>query len=307
MDGTVHADVAIIGGTGLYDLDGHLEYVTQLDVPTPWGAPSSPVTISRTAAGKNVAFINRHGVSHQFSPSGVPYRANIAALKHLGVKTIIAFSAVGSLRQQIGPRDFIIPNQLIDRTKGIRESSFYGNGLVGHAAFGEPFDVDLHRLLVATSKDALRANGQLVHSPRSLDRDVTLIVMEGPAFSTRAESHMYRNMGGDVINMSCLPEAKLAREAEISYQMVCMSTDYDSWRIGDAAVTVDAIMENVKHNTASAKLFLAAVLDGVVAQTESGAIGTSLRGSMRHSVTAPEARDPQLVQDLQFIHPGYYL
>lgn len=301
------ARVAIIGGTGLYNLDGQLEVIKTVEVETPWGKPSSPITIAKTKQGHSVAFLSRHGVNHQFTPSTVPSRANIAALKSLGVETILAFSAVGSLRQEIAPRDFVIPNQVIDRTKGIRPSSFFDEGLVGHVGFGEPFDPDLTKLLTKLSKDALAPHGYKVHSPESMDRDVTLICMEGPAFSTRAESNMYRAFGGDVINMSCLPEAKLAKEAEISYQMICMSTDYDAWRVGEESVTVEAVVSNLTANSQSAKTILGVVLDALVTETEAKTIGSSLKGSMKFSVsTKPEARDPEMLSKLSFLHPDHY-
>lgn len=299
-------DVAIIGGTGFYSLDNFLELHEELDILTPWGRPSSPIVICKTKTGKFVAFVNRHGPNHEFTPTGVPYQANIAALKHLGVKTVLAFSSVGSLRQEIAPRDFVIPNQVIDRTKGIRPSSYFQDGLVGHAGFGEPFDPTLNKLLTKLSKNLLKNEGHLIHSPESLKRDVTLICMEGPAFSTRAESNMYRMFGGDVINMSCLPEAKLTREAEMSYQMICMSTDYDSWRVDENTVTVEHIIANLHSNLESAKVFITAVLDTVIAETESGRVGSAYYNTMQHSITTkPNHRDEELEKNIQFLFPNY--
>lgn len=180
----------------------------------PWGYPSSPITIASLPSGIQVAFIARHGLHHSISPSAVPTRANIAALKSLGVQTIIAFSAVGSLREEIRPGDFIIPNQIIDRTKGVRPASFFeGTGIVAHAMFGDPFDEQLLRLITPLVQKALKEENGSV----KLHSEKCVVVMEGPQFSTRAESHMYRNWGGDIINMSTIPEAKLAREAEIRY------------------------------------------------------------------------------------------
>lgn len=299
--------VAVIGGTGVYNLDGSLSVEKEIEVDTPWGKPSSPITISRTTSGKPVAFISRHGVNHQYTPSTVPSRVNIAALKSLGVQTIIALSAVGSLRQEIAPRHFVVPNQVIDRTKGIRPSSFYDEGLVGHVGFGEPFDPALTSLVSKLTEGVLEKRGYKTHTPTSLNRDVTLICMEGPAFSTRAESNMYRSFGGDVINMSCLPEAKLAKEAEISYQMICMSTDYDAWREGEEAVTVETVVGNLTANGESAKTVLAALIDPLVVETEKGSVGSSLKGSMKFSVSTKSAgRDSELLRKLEFIHPGYY-
>jgi len=299
--------LAVIGGTGLYSVGNHFKVEAELNVDTPWGKPSSPITVARTEKGKLVAFLSRHGINHEYSPSTVPSRANISALKKLGVKAVIAFSAVGSLRQEIAPRHFALPNQVIDRTKGIRPSSFYDQGLVGHVGFGEPFDPALTKEVTKLTSGLLTDKGYKVHSPESLGRDLTLICMEGPAFSTRAESNMYRSFGGDVINMSCLPEAKLAKEAEISYQMICMSTDYDAWRVDEEAVTVEKVVGNLSANGESAKTVLSAIADPLVAKIESGDIGQSLIGSMKFSVsTHPGGRDTELLKKLDFLHPGYY-
>lgn len=178
----------------------------------PWGYPSSPITICAFPSGTRIAFVARHGKHHSISPSAVPSRANIAALKHLGVRAILAFSAVGSLREEIAPGHFALPTQIIDRTKGVRPASFFeGTSVVAHAAFGEPFSLRLVQWLEGAVTRALEAEGRGV----VLHRDKCIVCMEGPQFSTRAESVMYRAWGGDLINMSVLPEAKLAREAEL--------------------------------------------------------------------------------------------
>ena len=180
----------------------------------PWGYPSSPITICALPSGAHVAFIARHGKHHHIPPSAVPSRANIAALKHLGVRAILAFSAVGSLREDIAPGHFALPTQIIDRTKGIRPATFFDQSIVAHAAFGEPFSVRLVRWLEGAVERAL-ADTDADARGVSLHRDKCIVCMEGPQFSTRAESVMYRAWGGDLINMSVLPEAKLAREAEV--------------------------------------------------------------------------------------------
>ena len=241
--------IGIIGGSGLYHLDnltfmyvdktkfqtityhyitqqtskpGNSCVVTHLQIQEnflkflhqPWGYPSSPITIASLPSPSNtlVAFIARHGPSHALSPSSVPSRANISALKSLGIRTILAFSAVGSLREEISPGSFILPTQIIDRTKGIRPVSFFEDtGIVAHAMFGEPFSGKLVKWLEGSVKRAL-GEGQV-----KLFTDKCIVCMEGPQFSTRAESLMYRQWGGDLINMSVLPEAKLAREAELRY------------------------------------------------------------------------------------------
>lgn len=178
----------------------------------PWGFPSAPVTIASLPSGAQVAFLARHGKHHGYSPSTVPSRANIAALKSLGIRTIVAFSAVGSLREEIAPGDFALPTQIIDRTKGIRSASFFdGTNVVAHAAFGDPFTNKLVEWLEKRVRKTLEEDGNGV----KLHTGKCIVCMEGPQFSTRAESIMYRMWGGDLINMSVLPEAKLAREAEI--------------------------------------------------------------------------------------------
>lgn len=203
----------------------------------PWGHPSSPITIALLPSGVKVAFLARHGTAHSITPSEVPGLANIAALKSLGVRAIVAFSAVGSLREEIAPGDFVIPTSIIDRTKGIRESTYFsGTGIVAHAMFGDAFDNPLLDFIGPLVRNVLSSQpeGEQV----KLHEGKTVVCMEGPQFSTRAESEMYRMWGGDIINMSVLPEAKLAREAEISYALICTSTDYDCWRVSEEPVTV---------------------------------------------------------------------
>ncbi|KAF8622441.1 hypothetical protein AX15_007024 [Amanita polypyramis BW_CC] len=207
--------IGVIGGSGLYHLD-NLTFVKHVNPETPWGHPSSPITISSLPTGTQIAFLSRHGKGHTISPSSVPSRANIAALKSLGVRAIIAFSAVGSLREEISPGSFILPTQIIDRTKGIRPASFFeGSSVVAHAAFGDPFSMSLVRWLEGRVEQALGEVANETGRQVGLFRDKCIVCMEGPQFSTRAESLMYRQWGGDLINMSVLPEAKLAREAEL--------------------------------------------------------------------------------------------
>lgn len=191
--------LGVIGGTGFYSLRD-FTYVAEVNPHTPWGYPSSPITIARSPKGTPVAFLARHGRGHIYSPSEVPSRANIAALKHIGVNAIIAFSAVGSLQDHIRPRDFLVPNQIIDRTRGIRPGTFFEKGLVGHAMFADPFDEQLEKI-VCNSASALQAGSKLHSRNTEGGKDVTLVCMEGPCFSTRAESHLYRSFGGSVINM----------------------------------------------------------------------------------------------------------
>ncbi|KAK9466605.1 nucleoside phosphorylase domain-containing protein [Lipomyces arxii] len=297
--------LGVIGGTGLYQLET-LTPVARLTISTPWGHPSSPITISKTKTGFYIAFLARHGVHHQFNPTEVPVQANIAALKSIGVKAIIAFSAVGSLREHIAPRDFVLPTQIIDRTKGIRKSTFFENGIVGHVGFGDPFDDKLAKV-IAKAAPVLEANGVKLHTKETEGADLTLVCMEGPAFSTRAESHMYRSFGASVINMSCIPESKLAKEAEICYQMICMSTDYDAWREGEEAVTVETVVGNLKANSENAHNFTVAILDHLESEILTGTVGNSLQGTMRYAVsTAPVAISRSSLEKLHFILPGYW-
>lgn len=305
--------LAVIGGTGLYDLP-NLHPIARLTISTPWGFPSSPITISKTELGFPVAFLARHGQHHDLLPSDVPSRANIAALKKLGVKAIIAFSAVGSLQQEIKPRDFVLPTQIIDRTKGIRPSTFFEKGFVAHAMFGEPFDLKLNSLVA----NAIPSEGFLegydkedanptLHTKEHTNNgeDLTVICMEGPQFSTRAESKLYRSWGGSIINMSVLPEAKLAREAEIAYQMICMSTDYDSWNESEEPVTVETVVGNLKANSANACKLAAKLIDEFA--EKGGEIGNDIQGSMKFSVsTSPHGVKKELLEKMHFLFPGYW-
>lgn len=282
--------IAIIGGTGLYSIDG-MEVIEEVQTETPWGKPSDTITIVKYKE-KYVAFLPRHGRGHFISPTEIPNLANISALKSLGVEEIVAFSSVGSLREEIKPMDFVIPSQVIDRTKGNRESTFFSNGVVAHATFGDPFSKSLSERI---EKAAANVN---LH----LHKDKTLICMEGPLFSTRAESKMYRSLGADIINMSVLPESKLAREAEMSYQMVCMSTDYDSWKEHEEPVTVEMVVRNLNHNTEVAKKLIKELIPSL-----GNGDDISLIGSMKHAVlTAPEKRNPATIQKLKFIFPDYF-
>ncbi|GJJ69823.1 5'-methylthioadenosine phosphorylase [Entomortierella parvispora] len=289
--------IAVIGGSGLYNLEG-IEFVAEVNPDTPWGKPSDAITIARTADGTHVAFLARHGRGHYLTPTEVPSRANMAALKSLGVEAILAFSAVGSLREELAPRDFILPSQIIDRTKGIRPSTFFEDGIVAHAMFADPFSKVLEQV-IWDQRDVLEGG--------KFHKDKTLICMEGPQFSTRAESNMYRSFGADVINMSALPEAKLAREAEMAYQMICMSTDYDCWKEHEVAVTVEAVVANLNANSANAQRVLKAILPGVRKVVEDGSVLEGLKGSMRFAcMTAPAKRSKAAVEKLEFLLPGYY-
>ncbi|MGJ4787571.1 S-methyl-5'-thioadenosine phosphorylase [Leptospira koniambonensis] len=279
---------AVIGGTGLYSLDG-MELVEEVLPETPWGKPSDTIKIGKIQ-DKLIAFLPRHGVGHFIMPHEVPMKANICALKILGVEEIVAFSSVGSLREEIKPLDFVLPSQIIDRTRG-RESTFFGKGVVAHAPFADPFSQNL--------SDRINKAAAKVNLP--IHQNKTLVCMEGPLFSTRAESHMYRSWGGDIINMSVLPEAKLAREAEIAYQMVCMSTDYDCWRENEEAVTAEMVMANLGKNAENAKKLLSALIPAL-----GNGDDLSLKNSTKYSIiTAPERRNPDTVAKLKVLFPDY--
>lgn len=315
--------IAVIGGTGLQSLP-HFTHVASLDVDTPWGKPSSPIGVLHhpsPTTGKPIpiAFLSRHGPHHELAPHEVPNRANIAALRSLGVRTIIAFSAVGSLQEEIKPRDFVVPDQVIDRTKGIRPFTFFEGGMVGHVGFADPFDAGLADV-VKKCGHSLDGEGVRLHDKGTIvcmgtsckhrwkcwacaDKSI-----EGPQFSTRAESKMYRSWGGSVINMSALPEAKLAREAEIAYQMICMSTDYDCWHdSGD--VTVEMVMGNMKANSANATRFIGSVLDELSKEEHSDLVAAKhLEGQTKFAggITAPPGRKPEAKKKIDWLFPGYF-
>ena len=234
------ATIAFIGGSGLYDMEG-LERKTEVDVQTPFGEPSDTITVG-VLAGADVVFLPRHGRGHRISPTEIPARANIYALKSLGVERIISISAVGSLREDVAPLDLVVPDQLIDRTRS-RVNTFFGDGIVAHVAFADPFCPDLSGLVADTAKSL----GVTTHSGG------TYVVMEGPLFSTRAESELYRSWGASVIGMTALPEAKLAREAEICYATMAFATDYDCWHESEETVSVELIVANLLRNVASSQ------------------------------------------------------
>ncbi len=235
--------VGIIGGSGLYQME-ILKDIEKIEIETPFGFPSDSFIVG-TLEGVRVAFLSRHGQDHSFLPSEVPYRANIYGMKSLGVEYIISASAVGSLKEEVRPLDLVLPDQFIDRTKG-RSSTFFGEGVVAHIAFGHPICSQLSQILA----DAITA---LDLPEIRLHQGGTYVCMEGPAFSTQAESNLYRSWGGTVIGMTNLPEAKLAREAEIAYATLALATDYDCWHPDHDHVTVDMVVYNLKQNAINAQ------------------------------------------------------
>lgn len=241
------AAIGVIGGSGLYEMDG-MSDVRFIEIDTPFGKPSDAI-VTGLLSGVPVAFLPRHGRGHRFNPSHIPARANIYALKSLGVQRVISVSAVGSLKEEFAPLDLVIPNQLIDRTR-LRESTFYEDGMVAHIGFAEPFCAASSTLLYRSAQEM----GITVHPGG------TMVVMEGPAFSTKAESFMYRSWGADIIGMTALPEAKLAREAEMCYTTMAWVTDYDCWRQGAETVTVEMVVQNLLKNVATSKDLLRSVV-----------------------------------------------
>ena len=236
--------VGVIGGSGLYEMEG-LTDVEQVVLKTPFGDPSDAF-ITGVLDGVRLVFLPRHGRGHRLLPSEVNYRANIYGMKKLGVTRLISVSAVGSMREEIEPGHIVIPDQFIDRTNATRANTFFGNGIVAHVQFANPVCGDLSSAL----EDASRKAGARVH------RGGTYLCMEGPAFSTRAESLLYRTFGVSVIGMTNIPEAKLAREAEICYGVIALATDYDCWHETHDDVSVDAILAIIKQNVTMAKTII---------------------------------------------------
>lgn len=244
------AKIGIIGGSGLYKMEA-LQDVREVHIDTPFGDPSDAVILG-TLDGTAVAFLARHGRNHSLMPSELPFRANIYAMKSLGVEYLISASAVGSLKVEVKPLDMVVPDQFIDRTKN-RVSTFFGEGIVAHIAFGDPICPNLAAIL-AESIASLDLPNVTLH------RGGTYVCMEGPAFSTRAESHLYRSWGATVIGMTNLPEAKLAREAEIAYATLALATDYDCWHPDHDSVTVEMVIGNLTKNAVNAQRVIQATV-----------------------------------------------
>ena len=264
--------LGVVGGSGLYAM-ASLGQVRSVEVETPFGAPSAPYTVGELPRPGlppvRAVFLPRHGVGHTLLPGEVNYRANIHGFKQLGVTHLLSVSAVGSLREEVRPGDVVVPDQLIDRTRG-RASTFFGGGVVAHVQFGDP----LCAALRARAGAAARAEGARVHDGGAL------VVMEGPAFSTRAESELYRAAGATIIGMTALPEAKLAREAELSYAILALATDYDCWRVGEAEVSVDAVIAVLHRNVALAQAAVGRLAAGLPAGTAELPYPRALEGAI---------------------------
>ena len=281
--------IGIIGGSGFYQMEG-LSGVENIEIDTPFGKPSSSLTVG-TVEGQRVAFLPRHGDGHLLLPSEINVRANIYALKSIGVKWLISVSAVGSLKEEIEPRHFVIPNQLYDHTKN-RTSTFFGDGMVAHVSFAQPFCPIL--------SDLLYENAVKVEACTHLGG--TYICMEGPAFSTLAESRLYRQFGFDVIGMTAGPEAKLAREAEISYAILACSTDYDCWHPDHDTVTTEMIIENLVANVEKAKQIVKLTIPSIPTGNEDSPAYRALEKSI---ATNPEIIPDRVKEKLDLIIGRY--
>ena len=277
------ATIGVIGGSGLYRMEGMTD-VEEVRVQTPFGDPSDAIAIGNVN-GVSMAFLPRHGRGHRISPTEIPARANLWALKSLGVEYVISVSAVGSLREHIAPRDLVIPNQLFDRTKS-RVNTFFEGGLVVHCTFAEPFCPTLSKLLY----DSASSLGDV-----KVHEGGTYVCMEGPLFSTKAESNTYRQWGMDIIGMTALPEAKLAREAELCYATIACVTDYDCWHESEESVTVEMVMSNLGANIANAQRILQSVAHSIPSNRSGATCGCA--SALATSIITDRAAIPAGVKE----------
>jgi 5'-methylthioadenosine phosphorylase len=282
------APLGIFGGSGLYEMEG-FSGRTEIRLETPFGDPSDAF-VSGTLEGRSVVFLSRHGRGHRISPSEINYRANIWGMKKLGVEFLVAVSACGSLREDIEPGHFVVIDQIIDRTRG-RKATFFEGGIVAHVVFADPITKELAKPLAAAADQA----GTKVHLGG------TYLCMEGPAFSTRAESHLYRSWGADVIGMTNVTEAKLAREAEIAFATLALATDYDCWHAGHEDVSVEQVMRVLSQNVANAK----ATIRHLCRDLPAGLVNPH-RGSLRSAIlTAREAIPEETRRRLELLVGPY--
>lgn len=284
--------IGIIGGSGLYKMSA-LNNVKEVSIETPFGKPSDNLIVG-DLDGVKVVFLARHGRNHHLTPTEVPYRANIYAMKQIGVEYLISASAVGSLQAEVKPLDLVLPDQFIDRTKS-RVSTFFGEGIVGHIAFGDPICHQLSGIL-ADSIEALDLPEITLH------RGGTYVCMEGPAFSTKAESNMYRMLGGTIIGMTNLPEAKLAREAEIAYATLALATDYDCWHPDHDNVTVDLVIANLHKNAANAQR----VIQETVQRLGTNLFVSEAHSALKYAIITPMDKVPEATkQKLELLLKKY--
>jgi 5'-methylthioadenosine phosphorylase len=277
------ARIGIIGGSGLYKMEA-LKDIEEIQIDTPFGPPSDAVILG-TLDGTRVAFLARHGRNHTLMPTELPFRANIYALKSLGVDYIISASAVGSLQAEIKPLDMVIPDQFIDRTRH-RVSTFFGEGIVGHISFGEPICMEVAKIL-GDAVESLQLEGVTLH------RGGTYVCMEGPAFSTQAESNLYRSWGGNIIGMTNLQEAKLAREAEIAYATLALSTDYDCWHPDHDSVTVEMVIQNLHKNAENAQR----VIQESVKRLSATYPVSKAHDALKYAIITPLAQVPEATKE----------
>lgn len=280
--------IGVIGGSGLYEIAG-MTNIEEVRPNTPFGEPSDTIIVGELDGG-SIAFLPRHGRGHNISPTEIPSRANIYALKSIGVEWIISVSAVGSLKEGINPLDLVVPDQIIDRTKS-RVNSFFDGGLVAHVSFAEPFCPTLSNILYHAALDV----GANVH------QEGTYIAMEGPLFSTKAESNMYRSWGASIIGMTALPEAKLAREAEICYATLACITDYDTWHETEESVTINMALANLMLNADTAKKIIGLVAARIPEKRECGC-AEALENAI---ITAPEKIPVRIKEDLELLIGKY--
>jgi 5'-methylthioadenosine phosphorylase len=274
--------IGIIGGSGLYQMSA-LSNIREVRIETPFGNPSDDLIVG-DLEGITVTFLARHGRHHHLTPSEVPYRANIYAMKQMGVEYLISASAVGSLQAEVKPLDLVLPDQFIDRTKN-RAATFFGEGIVGHIAFGDPICHQLANVL-AESIESLKLPDITLH------QGGTYICMEGPAFSTKAESNMYRMLGGTVIGMTNLPEAKLAREAEMAYATLALATDYDCWHPDHDHVTVELVIANLHKNAANAQR----VIQETVRRLGANPFISEAHSALKYAIITPKDKFPEATQ-----------
>lgn len=287
------ARVGVIGGSGLYSINS-LESIREVQIETPFGSPSDALRIG-TLNGVEVVFLARHGRQHHLLPSEVPYRANVWALRSLGVRWLISVSAVGSLREHLRPRDMVVPHQFIDRTRQ-RPQSFFGNGCVAHVSLADPFCPTLSEWLAAAAAGEMPVG-------HHLHRGGTYLCMEGPAFSTRAESELYRSWGCDVIGMTNHTEARLAREAEIAYASLSMVTDFDCWHDDHDAVTVEMVVGNLKANATATGPILERLMDSFREERP----GSPAHNALEHALmTSPDAVPAETRKRLDLFTSPYW-
>ncbi len=280
--------LAVIGGSGLYSMPG-LTDTQEHEIETPFGKPSAPIAVG-TLEGQHVAFLARHGIGHHITPSEVNYRANIYALKMLGVERVVGVNACGSLREDYAPGHIVIPDQIFDFTRG-RPRTFFGGGLVAHIGSADPFCAHLS----AWTEDAVHAAGGTVH------HGGTFVIIEGPRFSTKAESNAFRAWGMSIVGMTCAPEAFLAREAELCYAVMAHVTDYDVWHVSEAPVTVEMIIQTLNRNTQTAQDAIRRLVKGLPAARPC-ACGSALANAL---ITNPAAIPPETREKLDLLVRKY--